>query len=278
MPRQRDEGSKESVDARPGEPPHNAFEHARSAGRDELTALLHDPNEGVLLALAENPNLDETQVTQLLERLDLSANVLDVIAKEKKWLASEVVRLRLAQHPRTPKRVALAVVRQLYLFDLVRLNLLPSAPADIRRMAEEIILTRIPHLPAGQKLTLARRGPSRVAGALLAEGHPQALKLALDNAFLTESQILKVLAKPRVPERVVAAIAQHPKWSMRYNVRVALLRNPYTPPPCILAFLAHLTLADLKDVVAMQGLPPHAKHYIHRELDRRQRGVHETEN
>jgi hypothetical protein len=278
MPRQRDEDGRQTVDARPSEPPRSALEHARSASREELTALLHDPNEGVLLALAENPNLDESQVTQLLERLDLSANVLDAIAKEKKWLAREAVRLRLAQHPRTPKRIGLAVVRQLYLFDLVRLNLLPLAPADIRRVAEEIILTRIPHLPVGQKLTLARRGPSRVAGALLAEGHPQALKLALDNAFLTESQILKVLAKPGVPERVVAAIAQHPKWSARYNVRVALLRNPYTPPPRILAFLPHLTLADLKDIVAMQALPAQAKHYLHRELDRRRRGVHEAEN
>ena len=86
-------------------------------------------------------------------------------------------------------------MRQLFLFDLVRLSLLPSAPADIRRVAEEVILTRVPHLPVGEKLTLARRGPARVAGAILAEGHAQAIKLALANAFLTESQVLRVLAK-----------------------------------------------------------------------------------
>lgn len=278
MPRQFDENRPASADRRPSTPAADEHQRARVAAGDELTALLHDKNEAVLLALAENPNLTEPHVIQLIERLDLSGSVLNAVAANKEWLASEGIRLRLAQHPHTPKRIALAVVRELYLFDLVRLNLLPSAPADIRRVAEEIILTRVPHLPVGQKLTLARRGPSRVAGALLAEGHPQALKLALENAFLTEAQVLKVLAKPGVPERVVAAIAQHRKWSTQYNVRIALLRNPHTPAPSILAFLPHLTLADLKDLVALQGLLPHAKNYIQRELDRRRSGVHEREN
>lgn len=278
MPHQRNERRAEPVERRASDSPADALERARSANRDELNVLLHDPNESVLLALLGNPNLEEPHVTKLLERLDLSANLLSAIAAEKNWLANEAVRLRLAQHPRTPKRIALSVVRELFLFDLVRLHLLPSAPSDIRRVAEEIILARIPQLPVGQKLTLARRGPSRVAGALLAEGHPQALKLALDNAFLTESQVLKVLAKPAVPERVVAAIAQHRKWSAQYNVRIALLRNPHTPPPCVLAFLPHLKLADLKDLAALQSLPPQAKTYIHRELERRRTGVREPEN
>src|SRR5271154_3830203 len=172
-------------------------QRARSAPKEDLQALIH-------------------------ERLDLSANILTAIAEKGKWTASEGVRLRLARHPRTPRRFAMALLRQLYLFDLVRISLLPSTPAEIRRVAEELMITRVPQIPVGQKLTLARRGPARVVGALLAEGQPQAIKLALGNAFLTESQVLKVLAKASVPERAVAAIAQHPKWSSQYNVRVAL--------------------------------------------------------
>ncbi|HLV95169.1 MAG TPA: hypothetical protein VKS44_08245 [Candidatus Acidoferrales bacterium] len=277
MLRQSGEDRNESAGALPREAPRQALDRARAADRDELNVLVHDPNEAVLLTLIENPNLEERHVTHLLTRPDLSSNVLSAIAAGKKWTAGEAVRLGLAQHPRTPKRIALAMVRQLYVFDLARLNLLTSVPADIRRVAEEIILARVPHLPVGQKLTLARRGPSRVAGALLAEGHPQALKLALNNAFLTESQILKVLAKPGVPERAVAAIAQHPKWSAQYAVRVALLRNPHTPPPCLLAFLPHLKLGDLKEIAALQGLIPHARKYIQRELHRRQSGLRESD-
>jgi len=244
-------------------------ERARAASGEDLMVLVHEAGEETLLALLENPNLEEMHVTLLLERLDLPANVLAAIGGEGKWTASEGVRLRLARHPRTPKRIALAVTRQLYLFDLVRLSLLPSAPADIRRIAEEIIVSRVPHLPVGEKLTLARRGPPRVAAALLAEGHLQAVKLALANAFLTESQVLKVLAKPGVPERVVTAIARHPKWSRQYNVRAALVRNPHTPAPVVSEFLPDLTLRDLKEIAGLQGLAQHLKRHIAREVARR---------
>lgn len=243
--------------------------YARSASPEQLKSLVHDARSEILEAVLENTNLEEAHVNALLGRLDLPANVISTIAGEPKWLACASVRVALARHPRTPKRIALSVLRQLFLFDLARLSLLPSAPADIRRAAEELILTRVPNLPVGEKLTLARRGPARVAGALLAEGHPQAIKLALDNAFLTESQVLKVLAKPGVPERAVAAVAQHGRWSRMPHVRVALLRNPLTPAPHVIAFLPDITLRDLKDLAGLETLPPHVRRYIERELRRR---------
>ena len=249
-----------------------AAQRARSASAEEIKVLVHDASEATLLALLENPNLDEPSVIHLLERLDLSSKLLSAVADAGKWTSIEGVRLRLARHPHTPTRIALALLRQLFLFDLVSVSLQPSAPADIRRAAEGIILTRVPHLPVGEKLTLARRGPSRIAGAVLAEGHPQAVKLALGNSFLTESQILKVLAKPDVPERVVIAIAQHPKWSCQYNVRLGLMRNAHTPAPVVLAMLPNLTVRDLKEIATHEPLAPHLKKYVERELERRATG------
>ena len=246
-----------------------AAERARSASGNEIKTLIYESDEATLLVLVENPAFDEPNLIQLLDRRDLPAAVLAAVARAVKWTSSEPVRLRLAAHPRTPRRIALALLRQLFLFDLVRVSLLPSAPADTRRAAEGLVLARIPHLPVGEKLTLARRGPSRIAAAVLAEGQPQAIKLALANPLLAESQILKVLAKPDVPERAVAVIAQHPKWSCRYNVRLALVRNAHTPPPLVLAFLRDLTLRDLRDVAQLESLLPHVNRYIARELARR---------
>jgi hypothetical protein len=249
--------------------PEARYERARSACGDELKSLVHEAGEETLLALLANPNLVEPHVVAMLERLDLPASVLSAVAGEGKWASSERVRFGLARHPRTPKRFALAAVRQLFLFDLVRLSLSPPVPPDIRRVAEEVILTRAPHLPVGEKLTLARRGPARVAGAILLEGHAQAIKLALANAFLTEAQVLKVLAKPDVPERVVAAIAHHPKWSCQYNVRIALVRNAHTPAALVGALLPQLTLGDLKQISKLEGLAPHLKNQLHQEMVRR---------
>lgn len=243
-------------------------DQARPTPGNELTALL-EGDEAALLELLKNPSIEEPHICLMLERLDLPASVLTAVASEGKWTSSEGIRLRLARHPHTPRRISLALLRQLYLFDLVRLSLLPSAPAEIRRVADEIIITRVPHIPIGQKLTLARRGSARVAGALLAEGHAQAVKLALANAFLTESQVLRVLAKPGLPERVVAAIARDSKWSCQYNVRVALARNVHTPAHVVRAILPNLILRDLKDVLTLETLAPHLRKYIKQELAHR---------
>ena len=249
-----------------------AAQQARSASADQIKILVHEANEATLLALLENPNFEEPNVIQLLDRLDLAPKLLSAVAESDKWASSERVRLRLARHPHTPRRLALALLRQLFLFDLVSVSLQPSAPADIRRAAEGIILTRIPHLPVGEKLTLARRGPSRIASAVLAEGHPQAIKLALGNGFLTEGQVLKILAKPDVPERVVIAIAQHVKWCCQYNVRLGLMRNAHTPVSVVLAMLPNLSVRDLKEIAKLEPLAPHLKKYIQHELERRAKG------
>ncbi|HWG59166.1 MAG TPA: hypothetical protein VN661_08980 [Candidatus Acidoferrales bacterium] len=244
-------------------------ENARTSGGDEMNALVHAASAEGLVELLADPRLDESHVVKMLERLDLPAGVIEAIARKGAWGASEAVRVRLASHPRTPKRIAIGAVRQLYLLDMVRVSLLPAAPGDIRRLAEELIVARTPHLPLGEKLTLARRGSARVAGALVAEGHPQVLRLALDNPRLTESQILRVLAKAEAPARAVAAIAQHWRWSCEYNVRLALVRNRHTPATALAGFLPSLTLRDLKELAAAGATAPGARGRVLREVQRR---------
>jgi hypothetical protein len=245
------------------------IERARIASGDEFAALLHDGNAEVIQAALRNPQLDESHLCTILDRLELPAAILEAIGSHPLWLRSEAVKVRMARHPRTPPRISLPLVRQIYLFDLVGLSLAPSTPAEVRRLSEETIIGKIPQLPLGQKITLARRGPGRVAGALLVEGHAQVNKVALNNPRLNESQILKVLAKPGLHARVVAAIAQHPKWSCEYNVRLALLRNPQTPYPTALSFLGHVTPKDLHDLATLQILPARLRKHILDELRRR---------
>ncbi len=129
-----------------------AAERARSAGSEEIPALLHETREESLTALLENPRFDETHLCLLLERKDLSATLFEIIARRKEWLRSYRVRWRLAFHPPTPRLLALRLARELYLMDLVQLSLLPSVPAELRRLAEELILARLPQLPLGQKI------------------------------------------------------------------------------------------------------------------------------
>lgn len=237
-------------------------QHARSAGRDELASLLHDAPEEVLAALLENPHLDEPHLILMLERRSLPGAVLESVARTPQWMRSYPVKLRVATHPRTPRRIAMPLVKQLYLFDLVNASLQPAVPAELKRIAEDLIIARLGQLPLGQKLTLARRGSARVVGALLAEGVEPVVPLALDSAFLTESQVLKVLSHDAAPARVVEAVARHARWSHFYNVRLALVRNPQTPLARVLSFLPDMTKRDLKELSAARTLSPSLRQYL----------------
>ena len=241
----------------------------RTASRGDLAALLDSADPDILLAALENPALDEKMLCLFLERKDLPSEVLARITKKKQWMSSYPVRLRLVRHPRTPRLVTLAVIRQLYLFDLVGVSLLPSVPAEIRRLAEDLLLNRLAQLPLGQKLTLARRGPARVAAKLAEEGLPQVLPLALDNACLNEGQLLKTLARPVLPPRVVEAISQHRKWSYNANVRMALVRHPLTPLARVLAFLPDIPVHHLRDLLSSATMREDLKSYLTHEVARR---------
>ena len=241
-------------------------EQARHAAGEELLVLVHDAAEEVLGALLENPALNETHLVLLLERRNLPGAVLEQIAQQREWMASYPVKLRVATHPKTPRLVALPLVRQLYLFDLVNACLQPSVPNELKRLAEEQILSKLAQLPLGQKMALARRGPGRVVAALVAEGHEQVLPLALENSNLTEAHLLRTLSREELPESVPSAVAQHRKWSLVYNVRLALVRNPATPLARVLAFLPDLTLRDLSDLAALTTLAPSMRQYLHHEI------------
>jgi hypothetical protein len=246
-------------------------ERARTATGEELASLLHHHETDVLLALLDNPALGETQLCLLLDRKDLPTEVLEEVARRKPLLKNYRVKRALAFHPRTPRLASLRLIRELYLMDLVQLTLLPGTSAELKRNAEEQLVARLPQLPLGQKITLARRGTARVAGALLAEGHTQVLAVVLDNPGLTEAQVLKALSRERLPVGVIKAVAQHRKWSHTYNVRLALVRHPSSTLSTILAYLPELTVSDLRELASPGIVSENLRKYLLAEIEQRVR-------
>jgi len=244
-------------------------EIARTATGEELARLLYHSDSDVLLALLGNPALEETQLCLLLERKNLPVEVLEEVARRKPLTKSYRVKKALAFHSRSPRLVGMRLLRDLYLMDLVQLTLMPAVSVELKMHAEEQLLARLPQLPLGQKITLARRGPARLAGSLVAEGHSQLLAVALDNPRLTEAQILKALAREKIPAAVPYAIAHHRKWSESYNVRLALVRHPLSPLASVLAYLPQLTVSDLRELASPGIVPEALRKYLQAEVARR---------
>ncbi len=244
-------------------------DRALVAQDEELAALLHHDDGAVLLALLKNPALAQTDLCVLLSRKSLPLEVLEEICKHREWLKAYAVKKALACHPHTPRLVSLRLLKELYLMDLVHIALLPGVSAELKRNAEDQVASRLPHLPLGQQITLGRRGPARVAGLLLAQGHPLVLAVALDNTHLTVAQILKTLATEGVLESVVQAIAQHRRWSREYTVRLALVRHPASTLSTVLGYLPELTLTDLQELAAPGIVPERLRKYLEAEVLRR---------
>ena len=249
---------------------HPSPKGARTLAPEDIPALLTSANGEFLFSLIDSPSFDETHLCVLLERKDLPGTVLEKIAKRKTWRASYRVRLALAAHPHTPRLIAMRLLRELHLMDLVRITLLPATAAELRRLAEERVLAQAPQLPLGQRLMLARRGSSRVAAGLIAQGPENVARIALDNAHLTESQLLKALATRALPARIVDAVAKHGKWSTLVNIRVALLRHVHAPAERAPALVEDLPRREIEDLLGLSGLVGSVRTHLLQELARRE--------
>jgi hypothetical protein len=237
----------------------------------EFGKRIRDSSPESLRAIIENPALVESEACLILERRDIAPECIGEIASRKQLLKSYKVKKALALHPHTPRLVSLRLLRDLYLMDLVQVALAPGVLQELKRNAEDQLVARSKQLPLGQKITIARRGPGRVAGVLLAEGHPQVLKVVLDNAYLTEAHVLKVLSRDKIPPGVVDAISRHPKWSRTYNVRLALVRQPSTTLSTVLSYLPELTVSDLRALTTPGVVQENFRRYLQAEIQRRLR-------
>jgi hypothetical protein len=151
----------------------------------------------------------------------------------------------------------------------VRISLLPTSAGELRRLAEDRVLGQLPQLPLGHRLTLARRGTSRIVGGLIVEGPEQVARIALDNARLTESQLLKSLTKDALTSRIIAMIATHSKWSKLVNVRVAILRHPQVSAESALSLIPDLPRREIEDLLSEWRLLRFVRDRLREEMSRR---------
>jgi hypothetical protein len=205
----------------------------------------------------------------LLKNRDLPTGEVEQISTNAALMKSRKVRLALAAHPRAPRRVTLRLIRELYTFDLMQFSLMPAVPADLKRVAEEQLVSRLASITLGERLALARRSSVLVAAALLLDKELPVWKTALENPRLTEVAIIKALQHPNATAAFAEAVCHHAKWSVRYEIRLALLRNRHTPLARAVEFARHLPPALLRDVLHTSRLPEKIKEHLRKDLEAR---------
>ena len=214
------------------------------------------------MALARNPHLQERDLLRLLERKDLAHEVVHELAHHKEVRRSYTVQLALVRHPKAPRLVSLPLMKFLYVFDLLRVAQTPGVPADVKMVAEETILKKLGGMPRGERISLARRGTGRLAASLLLNPDLELIRAALDNPYLTEGHLLKVLAREGLPPAVVEQLPSTRDGRITTICVSALIRNPLTPLARVLAFLPDMAVTDLRDICLDHRMPQPVRKYI----------------
>ncbi|MFB3815823.1 MAG: hypothetical protein ACE14L_17105 [Terriglobales bacterium] len=228
-----------------------------------------DDGLDALCRQAADAALTEDLALSLLERRDLPAEAIECLARNAAVMKGRKVLRAIVAHPHTPRHVSLPRARHLYTFELLQIALAPPVLADVKRMAEEVIVTRLETITVGERLTLARRASTRVAAALLCDREARVRETALENPRLNEAAVIRALQQDDAPEALVHAVCRHPKWSLRRDVQIALVRNSHTPLARAVYFAGTLPVTILRDIVENTQLRPELKVELEREMERR---------
>ncbi|PLX81276.1 MAG: hypothetical protein C0616_05190 [Desulfuromonas sp.] len=242
---------------------------ALRASSEELFELIHDPATEVLRNLLKNPDLTEEHLLALLKRTDLSEELLQAIHNLQKPEKSHRLRLAMARNPATPAPVVITIMPHLYLFELLDLCILPGVPPDQRLAAERQITQRLPEIPLGNKLTLARRAPPGLLGALLREGEPRIVQTCLDNPRLPESALHLYLRSGKPTPDSLSQIARHRRWGTYPRVRLAILKHPRTPAIWFTLWLKNIPVGELRGLAMKRNLGQAQRNVIQDEMKRR---------
>jgi len=210
---------------------------------------------------------NEDQALAQLRYRDLAAEAIEEITQNAGLMKSRKVRAAVATHPKTPRRIALRVIREFYTFELMQFAMTPAAAADLKRIAEELLVSRLAGITLGERIALARRSSTLVAGTLLLDKESQVWQPALENPRVTEAAVVKALQKTGASVAFVEAVSHHSKWSVRHEVQVALLRNAHTPLGRAIEFARRIPARQLRDILHASRLPESVKRVLRKDSD-----------
>lgn len=117
------------------------------------------------------------------------------------------------------------------------------------------VMVKISMLNIGQKIKLAILGNREARTILIKDPNRIVSKAVLKNPRLTDSEIVLISQSKIVSEDILREIAESRKWARLYQVKLALVNNPKTPPHMSINLLRQLREFDLRSLRWNRNLP-----------------------
>lgn len=209
-----------------------------------------------LVVASRHGSLTEDLALAMLRRRDLAPTAIEGMTKNHAAMKHRKVLLHLVQHPRTPRHVSVPLLRRLFTFELMHIALTPGVAADVKLVAEDVLIGKLETLSLGECISLAKQASSGVVGALILHSERAVIEAALQNPRMTEASIAKSLAKPEVPLLLLSMLTDHPKWSLRRELQMAMLRRPEATEAIVAAVVSRLPKVNVLELIDHARLPP----------------------
>jgi hypothetical protein len=125
---------------------------------------------------------------------------------------------------------------------------------------EEAETQRVPDFGKGRTVTLgerkslARRSDRDLIARVLRDPHPHVIRILLGNPTLIEADVVRLCARRPVSTEALREVFRSARWIVRYQVKIALALNPYTPLDVALQLAPHLRYQDLRRVLGAEEL------------------------
>ncbi len=242
---------------------------ARSARGEELWGAIKSQHPDALSNATLNRHLVEEMAVYIARSRNTPEETLGFLAGDVRFRDSYRLKLALARNPKCPQRVSLSLIKFLRLFDLADISRNQSLPAVFRRKVEYSIMEKMPAMASGIKTALAKRASAAVVVRLMERGDRKVINACLESPMMTEEEMRRLVNMPRTKPDIIRAVAESPKWSLRYPIKYGLIRNPGTPLRCAEKFIEGMKTFDLQELLSDPRVPPSTRPFIHAELKKR---------
>ena len=211
----------------------------------------------ILEALLENPNLTPDARRRALEVreefFDKKAR-LQLLAEEAETLEAAEKEAELFDN------VALDAIRDL--LDQAEADRIAdeksAAPdlvgSEVEDPTKRSVWAQISTMTVSEKVKLAFKGNKTVRSILVRERSKLVCTAVMRNPRMTENEVEQIAGMRNVDEEVLRLIGIRRDWTAKYNIILALARNPKVPLGVVLPLINRLNLRDLKSLKDDKGV------------------------
>jgi hypothetical protein len=129
--------------------------------------------------------------------------------------------------------------------------LMDSERADPKKQS---LWARVSFMTIAEKVKLAFRGDRTARMLLVRDRNRLVCAGVMRNPRITEQEAEMIAGMRNVEEEVLRLVGMRRDWMSKYNIMLALLRNPKTPVGVVLPLINRLTLRDLKGLKDDKGV------------------------